>query len=418
MKKNSLFALVTLSVALNFYGLNSWGDGSSLGKVYWVGPYVFAKSSEMMIKKMQAVAKDHNFRLLPAGIIDSSTEDMNALYRENLVQMKSADFMIADISQFRGVSAENGTAFSMGFMYGLGKPVFAYSGDRLLFYDRIVADLVLHDRKVVETVDGRIRDDHGDSLEVFDMADNLMLHGAVEISHRIAGSGVLSTRNLPKNFEGALKDAKVFLAGRKVKFDPCAQQPLPDLPRTIAGRKKAVLNGPDVFRVEAKLLGLGKNIAVDQFSLNGKQLFTGVFPYDVAVIKNPTESNYQFGTRIFQKDVGNMCASDLSLANVVPYRGPGMDAGTAFEMGFMAAQNKPVFGYSNSKQDYATRVRDFFSKSAQNKGLSVQSKRDPKGFLIEKGTKETMMIEGVLRSSGYGIAPSLESALEHAGRFF
>jgi nucleoside 2-deoxyribosyltransferase len=41
-----------------------------------------------------------------------------------------------------------------------------------------------------------------------------------------------------------------------------------------------------------------------------------------------------------------------------------MDVGTAFEIGFMQALGKPVFGYSNTPADYAARVHTAAERTA------------------------------------------------------
>ena len=48
-----------------------------------------------------------------------------------------------------------------------------------------------------------------------------------------------------------------------------------------------------------------------------------------------------------------------------------MDVGTAFEMGYMAAQGKPVFGYSNDGRLYVERVVGEAGLDAN--GLSIEA---------------------------------------------
>ena len=47
--------------------------------------------------------------------------------------------MIVNLTPFRGPSADVGSAYEMGFMRALGRPIFAYSNDSRLFLDRIRA---------------------------------------------------------------------------------------------------------------------------------------------------------------------------------------------------------------------------------------------------------------------------------------
>jgi nucleoside 2-deoxyribosyltransferase len=63
--------------------------------------------------------------------------------------------------------------------------------------------------------------------------------------------------------------------------------------------------------------------------------------------------------RIFRGNEAMMIEADAIIANLTPFRGPGADAGTVYELGYMAGRGKPCFGYSNDPSSYATRVRQF-----------------------------------------------------------
>ena len=54
-----------------------------------------------------------------------------------------------------------------------------------------------------------------------------------------------------------------------------------------------------------------------------------------------------------------MIAADAIIANLTPFRGPGADAGTVYELGYMAGRGKLCLGYSNDPSSYADRVREF-----------------------------------------------------------
>jgi nucleoside 2-deoxyribosyltransferase len=59
-----------------------------------------------------------------------------------------------------------------------------------------------------------------------------------------------------------------------------------------------------------------------------------------------------------------MDACDAVIANLTPFRGPGADAGTVYELGYMAARSKYCLGYSNDPTAYADRVRRFTDVSS------------------------------------------------------
>jgi nucleoside deoxyribosyltransferase len=111
---------------------------------------------------------------------------------------------------------------------------------------------------------------------------------------------------------------------------------------------KIYLAGPDVFRQDAKEHG---EELKKKCSLAG---FEGLFPTDGEIDEelngvDRAKAIYAANIRLIQ-DAG------LVIANVSPFRGPGMDAGTAFEIGFALALQKPVIGYASNIGDYADRV--------------------------------------------------------------
>ncbi len=75
--------------------------------------------------------------------------------------------------------------------------------------------------------------------------------------------------------------------------------------------------------------------------------FEGLFPMD---------SGMDAAADIYTANIDLLRDADLVLANIEPFRGPGMDPGTAFEIGFALALQKPVIGYASNLGDYADRV--------------------------------------------------------------
>ncbi|KEA61825.1 Nucleoside 2-deoxyribosyltransferase [Marinobacterium lacunae] len=113
--------------------------------------------------------------------------------------------------------------------------------------------------------------------------------------------------------------------------------------------RKIYLAGPDVFRRDAKALGQAKADICAEFG------FEGLFPLDSNVDLTGL-SPFQSGVAIYNADIDLMNRCDLIVANMTPFRGPGIDGGTAFEMGYMRAQGKPVWGYTLDTRDYGDRV--------------------------------------------------------------
>lgn len=72
-------------------------------------------------------------------------------------------------------------------------------------------------------------------------------------------------------------------------------------------------------------------------------------------------------------------------------RGPEMDPGTAFEIGYMTALDKPLAAWTSDVRDYPARVQEFFTGTfgltlregaTGTAGGTFGSRRDPDGVLI------------------------------------
>ena len=61
------------------------------------------------------------------------------IFARNLALMRRADLIIANLTPFRGVSADPGTVFELGWFDGAGKPVYGYSNVAANLETRIAA---------------------------------------------------------------------------------------------------------------------------------------------------------------------------------------------------------------------------------------------------------------------------------------
>lgn len=121
--------------------------------------------------------------------------------------------------------------------------------------------------------------------------------------------------------------------------------------RTDVTLPRIYLAGPDVFFPDAVAQGEIKK------RLCGESGFEGVYPLDNTIADAASLSPQALARAISHGNERLMRSCDLLIANCTPFRGVGMDAGTAFEIGFMQALGRPVFAYSNVTDDYAARVR-------------------------------------------------------------
>ncbi len=109
------------------------------------------------------------------------------------------------------------------------------------------------------------------------------------------------------------------------------------------------LAGPEVFLPDALAVGAHKAALCAEHGLEG------VFPLDagldLAGLAKPEQAR-----RISAANEGLMRSCAGLIANLTPFRGVSMDAGTAFEVGFMRALGRPVLGYTNVTADYRERA--------------------------------------------------------------
>jgi nucleoside 2-deoxyribosyltransferase len=92
-----------------------------------------------------------------------------AIYLANIRMMETCDIVIANLTPFRGASADAGTLVEIGWFLGRGRPVFGYSNAAEGFAVRSAAQ--------VEAVPDPVT---GLAVEGFSLPDNLMIPGAVE----------------------------------------------------------------------------------------------------------------------------------------------------------------------------------------------------------------------------------------------
>jgi nucleoside 2-deoxyribosyltransferase len=112
-----------------------------------------------------------------------------SIYARNEAHMRDCDALIANLTPFRGPSADAGTVFELGFFRALARPLAGYSNVAQRFTPRTLASLGGHARR---RPDGVWEDQDGMSLEDFDLHDNLMIDGGIAL-----GGGVLVVREVP-----------------------------------------------------------------------------------------------------------------------------------------------------------------------------------------------------------------------------
>jgi nucleoside 2-deoxyribosyltransferase len=149
---------------------------------------------------------------------------------------------------------------------------------------------------------------------------------------------------------------------------------------------KIYLAGPDVFLPDAVEIGRRKAAICAAHGLRG------LFPLDNAIDLSAGDASL----RIFRANQAMMDGADAIIANLTPFRGPGADAGTVYELGYMAGRGRLCLGYSNDPASYLDRVRRFTATSPRD-GLLV----DAAGLAVEDfGLNDNLMMMHALDLHG------------------
>lgn len=140
------------------------------------------------------------------------------------------------------------------------------------------------------------------------------------------------------------------------------------------------LAGPEVFLPDARAVGEAKK------ALCARHGFAGAFPLDQDL---PNDWR-----AISAANEALIRACGALLANLSPFRGPGADPGTAFEIGFARAIGLPCFGYTARAAEMAGRI------PGAARGADGRL-RDPEGLEVEEfGLADNLMMEGAIAASG------------------
>ena len=142
-------------------------------RIYLAGPEVFfpAEGHQSIVSEKKRLLQEYGFEgidPLDTELAFSGNEAKlrrgHRIYRANRELMDSCDAIIANLTPFRGVSADPGTVFEVGYMIGQGKPAFGFTLDSRHYRERTSStDL----------------DEQGHTIEDFEMSDNLMIEGGI-----------------------------------------------------------------------------------------------------------------------------------------------------------------------------------------------------------------------------------------------
>ncbi len=162
---------------------------------------------------------------------------------------------------------------------------------------------------------------------------------------------------------------------------------------------KVYLAGPEVFLRNAVEAGAAKVEICARHGLEGK------YPLD-AQLDLGDLALAERAYAIARVNEGLIGACDAVIANLTPFRGPGADIGTAYEVGYARGRGMPVFGYSNHHLPFFDRVRKFNAKPLKHRPGSepTMAFEDGDRMGVEQfGLAENLMVIGAIHDSGGSI---------------
>lgn len=150
------------------------------------------------------------------------------------------------------------------------------------------------------------------------------------------------------------------------------------------------LAGPEVFLKQATV------VLQHKVTICREHGFEGVSPLD-SELNLAGMYPLETGLAISKANEEIMSTCDLVIANATPFRGVSMDVGTAFEMGFMRGQGKPVLAYTNTPDLFFERVAASLGSSPSPSAKILEYEQ---GMRVEDhGFVDNLMIDGAVLGS-------------------
>ncbi len=151
-------------------------------RVYLAGPDVFLPEAGAWLERKKAICA--GYRLVGVSPLDTPAHepaawadlpDWRRIALCNEAHIRSCAAVIANLTPFRGPSADVGTVYEVGFARGLGLKLFGYATVTAAFLDRTLSSV----GGGRQDPDGSWWDHEGLLVEQFGLFDNLMIEAAI-----------------------------------------------------------------------------------------------------------------------------------------------------------------------------------------------------------------------------------------------
>lgn len=148
-------------------------------KIYLAGPDVFLPDALAIGQRKRDICDRHGVTgLYPLdNAVDLAAPDASLrIFRGNVAMMEAADAIVANLTPFRGAGADPGTVYELGYMAGRGRLCLAYCNDPSPYAERVARFT-----EVTTSMDNRLTDTDGLTVEDFGLPDNLMMIHALDL---------------------------------------------------------------------------------------------------------------------------------------------------------------------------------------------------------------------------------------------
>lgn len=141
--------------------------------IYLAGPEIFLENAEHINEYKRKICKKYNLKgLIPTDNVNLSDSNKNLdtdIFNHCIKHIESADLFLANITPFRGISADCGTSFEIGYAYAKNKNIFYYSNNKESLLNRASKKLNLRKSK------NMYFDEESCFIEDFNEPENLMI---------------------------------------------------------------------------------------------------------------------------------------------------------------------------------------------------------------------------------------------------
>ncbi|CAN5865002.1 nucleoside 2-deoxyribosyltransferase [soil metagenome] len=165
-----------------------------------------------------------------------------------------------------------------------------------------------------------------------------------------------------------------------------------------SAKPRIYLAGPDVFFPDSKQIFQNLLMHCERFGM------VGLVPSDGGIADGFVGPDDELAQRIYDGNVALMRKADGVIANLMSFRGAEPDSGTAFEVGFAAALQKPVVVYGVPEGTYASRVAAVIPTTPDADG----NLRETASGLLVEGLGQRM---NLMLTRSTAMAPSAQAAL-------